>query len=104
MVRTPLRRLVAATSPLLAVLVAGCEVEKSKSPLSPSVAGPIAGVEITAPRALEPAQGARIKQSQQPIRLTVENASTNGVRPLSYTFELATDEAFQNRLYARGSV
>ena len=104
MVRPSVRRLIAASSPLLAIFVAACEVEKSKSPLSPSVAGPIAGVEITAPRALEPAQGARIKQSQQPIRLTVENASTSGVRPLSYTFELATDEGFQNRLYARSSV
>jgi len=104
MVRTQLRRLLAASLPTVAILAAGCEVEKSKSPLSPSVAGPIAGVEITAPRAVEPAQGARIKQSQQPIRLTVENASTNGVRPLSYTFELATDDAFQNRVYARSSV
>jgi len=104
MVRHPMRCLLAATPAVLAIVVAGCEVDKSKSPLSPSVAGPIAGVEITAPRVLEPAQGARIKQSQQPIRLTVENASTNGVRPLSYTFELATDEAFQNKLFARGSV
>jgi hypothetical protein len=105
MVPTSLRRrLLAASSPLLVILVAGCEVEKSKSPLSPSVAGPIAGVEITAPRVLEPSQGTRIRQSQQPIRLTVENASTNGVRPLSYSFELATDEAFQNRLYARSNV
>jgi hypothetical protein len=105
MLRTPLRRLLATSSLLVAtVIAAGCEVEKSKSPLSPSVAGPIAGVEITAPRGLEPAQSARIKQSQQPIRLTAENASTNGVRPLSYMFEVATDAAFQNKVYARNGV
>ena len=34
---------------------AGCGVEKSENPLSPSVAGPIAGVQISAPRAAEPA-------------------------------------------------
>ena len=37
---------------ILLAAVAGCEVDKSENPLSPSIAGPIAGVEITAPRAL----------------------------------------------------
>ena len=84
--------------------VAGCGVEKSENPLSPSVAGPIAGVEISAPRATEPAPGSKLKASQQPIRLVVENANTNGVRPLSYTFEVASDSAFQNQVYARSKV
>jgi hypothetical protein len=84
--------------------VAGCGVEKSENPLSPSVAGPIAGVEISAPRAAEPAQGAKVKASQQPIRLMVENANTNGVRPLSYTFEVASDNTFQSQVYARSKV
>jgi hypothetical protein len=88
----------------LLAAVAGCEVQKSENPLSPSVAGPIAGVEISAPRPLEPSQGSRLKQSQQPIRLMVENASTNGVRPLSYTFELASDSGFQTKLFARSGV
>jgi hypothetical protein len=89
---------------LLAVIAAGCGVEKSENPLSPSVAGPIAGVEISAPRASEPAQGAKLKPAQQPIRLTVENANSNGVRPLSYTFEVASDSAFQNKVFARSNV
>jgi hypothetical protein len=91
---------------VLAMLAAaaGCEVDKSENPLSPSVAGPIAGVEITAPRPLEPAQGSKIKQTTQPIRLMVENASTSGVRPLSYTFELANDSGFQTKLFARSGV
>jgi hypothetical protein len=89
---------------LVSILAIGCEVEKSKSPLSPSVAGPIGGVEITPPRVLEPAQGTKLKQSQQPIRLTIENASTSGVRPLSYTFELAADEGFQTKLFSRSGV
>lgn len=103
MLRTPVRPLL-ASSLLLSIAVAGCGVEKSENPLSPSVAGPIAGVEISSPRALEPAQSARIKNAQQPIKLTVANASTNGVRPLSYTFEVATDDTFQTKLFARSGV
>lgn len=89
---------------LVLAAVAGCGVEKSENPLSPSVAGPIAGVEISAPRATEPAPGTKLKHSQQPIRLTVANANTNGMRPLSYTFEVASDSAFQSKVFARSSV
>ena len=87
----------------LAALVA-CEAEKSSNPLSPSVAGPIAGVEISAPRMIEPASGARFKEAQQPIRLLVENASSSGVRPLYYTFEVASDTEFQTKMFARSQV
>jgi hypothetical protein len=72
--------------------------------LSPSVAGPIPGVEITAPKLLEPGQGFKFKEAQQPIRLLIENSSTTGVRPLSYTFEVATDTTFATRVFARSSV
>ena len=102
MLRTSVRSLL-VSSALIAVAI-GCGVEKSETPLSPSVAGPIAGVEISTPRAIEPAQGTRVKAAQQPIRLTVGNASTNGVRPLSYSFEVATDETFQTKVFARSGV
>ena len=49
-------------------------------------------------------QGAKLKPSQQPVRLMVENANSNGVRPLSYTFEVASDSAFQNKVFARSNV
>lgn len=88
---------------LLLPLVA-CEAKKSETPLAPTVAGPIAGVEITAPRLLEPAAGTRIKESQQPITLLVENSSTNGVRPIAYAFEVASDSAFTTKMYARSGV
>ncbi len=101
----PLRTTRTAASAILVLAgVAGCGVEKSENPLSPSVAGPIAGVEISAPRAVEPAHGSKLKASQQPIRLMVENANTNGVRPLSYTFEVSSDSAFQAQVYARSKV
>src|SRR5919201_6297279 len=67
---------------LLLVGLSACEAKKSSNPLSPSVAGPIPGVQITAPKLLEPAQGFKLKESQQPIRLLIENASSTGVRPL----------------------
>ena len=38
----------------LCVVAVGCEANKSRNPLSPTVAGPIAGVTITAPKPLEP--------------------------------------------------
>ena len=88
---------------LLLTLV-GCEAQKSSNPLSPSVAGPIAGVEITAPVLVEPAQGLKYKESQQPIKLVIQNASSSGVRPITYTCEIATDTNFETKVFARASV
>jgi hypothetical protein len=86
------------------VVLAGCQAQKSETPLSPSVAGPIAGVNITPPKLIEPVQGFKIKESQQPIKLIIENATTNGVRPVSYMFEVATDSGFTTKVYARSGV
>jgi hypothetical protein len=86
------------------LVLAGCEAQKSETPLSPSVAGPIAGVNISAPKLVEPAQGFKYKESQQPIKLIIENATTNGVRPVSYMFEVATDSGFTTKVYARSGV
>jgi hypothetical protein len=82
----------------------GCEAEKSANPLSPAVAGPIPGVEISPPRLLEPQQGFRFKEAQQPIRLVIENSSSSGVRPLSYTFEVSGDQQFSSIVFARSGV
>lgn len=78
----------------VALLAAACQVKKSSNPLSPSVAGPIPGVSITTPALSVPVSGARINSAQQPVTLAVGNASTSGVRPLSYRFEVASDAAF----------
>jgi len=96
-----------ATATLCAVLIAalgGCEAKKSSNPLSPSVAGPIAGVNITSPQLLEPAQGVKYKESQQPIKLIIGNATSNGVRPVTYLFEVAADANFNSKVFARGGV
>jgi hypothetical protein len=89
---------------ILSFALAGCEAQKSSNPLSPSVAGPIAGVEITAPKLVEPGQGFKYKESQQPIRLVVENATSTGVRPITYMFEVASDADFNSKLFARNGV
>ena len=95
----------AAVVPAVFLLaLAACEAKKSSNPLSPSVAGPIAGVNITQPKLLEPAQGFKFKESQQPIKLLIENASTNGVRTLTYAFEVSNDADFANKVYARAGV
>ncbi len=97
-------RLGAVMPAALLLALAGCEAQKSSNPLSPSVAGPIAGVEITVPVLLEPAQGFKYKESQQPIRLLIENATSSGVRPITYTFEVATTNTFETKVFARASV
>jgi hypothetical protein len=98
------RPAVATLCTVFTIALAGCEAQKSSTPLSPSVAGPIAGVNITAPKLVEPAQGFKYKESQQPIKLVVENATTTGVRPITYMFEVATDSAFTSKVYARSGV
>jgi hypothetical protein len=82
----------------------GCEAAKSSNPTAPSVAGPIPGVNITAPALLEPAQGFKFKENEQPIRLVVANASSSGVRPLTYNFEVAADPGFGTKLFSRAGV
>jgi hypothetical protein len=82
----------------------GCRLDKTSNPLSPTVAGPIPGVNISAPKLLEPGTGWRLDSTVQPLTLLLENSSTNGVRPLSYTFEVASDATFNTRLFTRSGV
>ena len=86
---------------VLAGVLAGCETAKSSSPLSPSVAGPIPGVAISSPKLLEPGNWWQLQSAEQPVTMLVENASSNGQRPLTYTFEIATDAAFTNKVFTR---
>src|SRR3954465_14099886 len=92
------------TCGLLLFALAGCQTSKSSSPTAPTVAGPIAGVTITAPALVQPAQGFKFKESEQPIKLVVQNASTSGVRALTYTFEVAVDSGFTTKIFSRSNV
>lgn len=85
-------------------LTSACNAEKSANPLSPAVAGPIAGVNISAPKLMEPKAGITVRESEQPIKLVLENATTNGQRKLFYLFEVASDAEFKTQVFARDGV
>jgi hypothetical protein len=89
---------------LLLLALGGCQTSKSSNPTAPTVAGPIPGVQISAPGMASPSQGARFKDNEQPVTLVVNNATTTGVRALSYTFEVASDSGFATKVFARGGI
>ena len=95
-------RILLLLSPVL-FAVAGCTAMKSANPLSPTVAGPIPGVNITPPTPVEP-RGVKVPVDKQPVTLVVENAASNGPRPLSYVFEVATDADFTNKVLSRTGI
>jgi hypothetical protein len=77
----------------------GCETSKSANPTSPSVAGPIPGVNITAPKQLEPYAGTEIVATGQLVDLLIENAGTSGQRSLWMELQLSGDPNFQQVLH-----
>jgi hypothetical protein len=87
-----------------AIFLSACQVQKSANPLSPQVAGPIAGVVISSPALLEPGQDWEMRTRDQPIKLLFQNANSNGERPLTYSFDLASDADFKNIVFARTGV
>jgi hypothetical protein len=90
-----------ATVAVTATVAASCQVSKSANPLSPNIAGPIAGVVINTPGTLEPGHNWQIWPRDQPIVLKINNAGSNGVRPVSYTFEVASDSNFNSIVFKR---
>ena len=86
------------------VFLVGCQVKKSANPLSPAIAGPIEGVDISAPALLEPGQDWELRTRDQPVQLLIKNADTSGVRPLSYNIDVASDGEFKNIVFARSGV
>ncbi len=88
----PLRGLIALAA---TVCLGACEAAKSANPTAPSVAGPIPGVAITAPKPLEPGAGTTLTFSSEPPTLLIENAGSSGVRTLWLQVEVGTDAGFQ---------
>ena len=94
-----------ALAPLtLLPLLAACQTSKSANPLSPSVAGPISGVEISAPTPVQPALNASLEADQQPVTLVIENAATTGQRPLTYRVEVAADAGFSTMVFSKDGI
>jgi hypothetical protein len=105
LVRRMFRKPVSALVTVVAIIaLTGCEASKSANPLSATIAGPIPGVNITAPTPMQPSSGLRVAVDQQPVQLVVQNASTSGVRPLSYSFDVATDINFTNKVFSRTGI
>src|SRR3954469_3239348 len=98
------RRILLAAAAAGAALTLACAAEKSSNPLSPTVQGPIPGVNITTPGTMQPSSGTRVPVDQQPVTLMVQNAATSGVRPLSYRFEVSTDRDFNSTVFAREGI
>src|SRR5215208_6163806 len=72
--------------------------KKSENPLSPTVAGPIAGVSITAPKLLEQ-QHQQTMSAGSPVTLLFESATTNGERPIRQELQVALDPEFTQRVH-----
>ncbi len=75
--------------------IAGCEAAKSANPTAPSVAGPIPGVNITAPGVLEPRAGSTLTFSSEPPTLLIENPGSTSARAFWLQVEVGTDTGFQ---------
>ena len=78
--------------------LAGC-TKKSENPLSPTVAGPIAGVSITAPKLLEP-QHQQTLTAGTAVTLLFESATTTGERPITQELQVALDPEFTQRVHS----
>ncbi len=82
-------------SAFVAILcLAGCEAAKSANPTAPSVAGPIPGVSITAPKPLEPGANSTLVAQSDPPTLLIENPGTSGQRAIWLQLEIAADFNF----------
>ena len=101
---TRFNRGTAVTALLATVCLAGCEAAKSANPTAPSVAGPIPGVNITAPKALEPYAGSSLTFSTEPPTLLIENAGTSGTRALWLQIEVGTDAEFKQVVHQADQV
>lgn len=74
--------------------LSACDAERSANPLSPQIAGPLAGVLITTPSAVQPANGLLLAETEQPVTLRFMSSESNSVRPFTYELQVASDAAF----------
>jgi hypothetical protein len=79
---------------LMCLLATACS---SSNPSSPSAT-------VTSPVAVAPANGAQIANSAQPVTLIVQNATVTQSAGATYTFEVATDSAFANKVQTKSGV
>ena len=88
----------------LAAGLAGCETERSRNPLSPFIAGPIAGVTISPPTAVTPIDGFLIRVGDQPIQLTFNRATSNSERPFWYEVQVGRSDTFDDVAFSADQI
>ena len=81
---------------LLLLATAACS---TRSPASPS-----AGTSVAPPVPLVPTNGSQLPNSAQPITLVVQNAAGTQTGNATYTFEIATDSAFANKVQTKTGI
>lgn len=90
--------------PLTGVLAAaGCSdvIQKSSTPLAPTIAGPLDGVTFTAPVSVTPAQNAQIKYPAQPVTFAFDAATSTSPRPFTMHLQVASDYDFSKVVFDR---
>ena len=71
---------------------------------SSSVKDAVTGITLTSPTPISPTANQQFKYAEQPLTLTVGNALSTGSTPLNYTFEVASDAAFANKVFTKDGV
>jgi hypothetical protein len=97
---------------IVTALTVGCEKTSptrptgvdSTSTKAESMTDARTGATLIAAQAVSPAPNADISYGSQPLTLTVSNGTTTGSSPLVYTFEVANDAGFTDKVFTRGSV
>ena len=87
---------------LMATMAVACG--GSDAPGQPSASGSSVTGSVTTPRQALPASGSQLRNADQPITLTVQNAVVTIPGSTTYTFEVATDAAFTNRVQTKSDV
>src|SRR3954471_6845282 len=95
----------------LLVVANACTQASPTRPSDVSAAGTTAvavdavtGVTLTAPSPVAPTVNQQFRYAEQPLTLTVKNAVSTGTTAKTYTFEVATDAAFANKVYSKDGV
>jgi hypothetical protein len=97
---------------IVAALAVGCEKASPTRPTGAdatstkveSMTDARTGATLVAAQLVTPAPNAQISYGSQPITLTVTNGTTTGSSPLVYTFEVASDAGFTDKVFSRGGV
>jgi len=93
-------RLLLSGSIAVALACTAIACGSSSNPAQPSGSGGTTS-SVTAPRTLSPANNAQVRNADQPITLTVRNAVVTNGAAATYTFEVAADQAFANKVQTK---